>query len=77
MTRHAGAIHTLDYGLDLVITPDGTTRWKDVEDLNELRRSGRMTLEEIGEVLEAAEQVSHDLAVEQRWWSRWDDWRPR
>ncbi len=76
MTRHAQAIDTLDYGLDLVVKPDGTTAWKDVEDLNQLRRIGRMTLEEIGEVLEAAEQVSHDLSVDERWWSRWDDWKP-
>ena len=35
-----------------------------------------MTLEKIGEVLEAAEQVSQELSVDQRWWAPWDEWRP-
>jgi len=39
-------------------------------------RTGRMTLSEIANVLEAAEQVSQSLSVGERWWSSWDNWRP-
>jgi len=76
LVRHPAAIDTLDYGLDLVIASDGTTTWKEVEDLSPMLRTGRMTLSEIANVLEAAEQVSQSLSVGERWWSSWDNWRP-
>jgi len=74
--RQVDAIDTLDYGLDLVLGPDGTSAWKDVEDLAPMLRSGRMTMTEVGAVLETAEQVSQSLAGNDRWWSAWDNWRP-
>lgn len=45
--RRPETIDTLDYNLALVIEADRSRKWKDVEDLNALRRVGRMTLEEI------------------------------
>jgi len=74
--RHDGAFDTHDYGLDLIINPDGSTMWKDVEHLNRMRSEGRMTLDEIGAVLEAAELVTQALDRGDRWWARWDDWSP-
>lgn len=76
LVRRVDAIDTLDYGLDLVLRIDGTTAWKDLEDLAPMIRTGRMTVPEVVNVLEAAEQVSHDLATGERWWSAWDRWRP-
>jgi len=76
LVRHVDAIDTLDYGLDLVLGPNGTRRWKDVEDLASMLRTGRMSTTELVEVLEAAEQVSQSLAGNIRWWSSWDNWRP-
>lgn len=76
LVRQVDAIDTLDYGLDLVLEPDGTRRWKDVEDLAPMLRTGRMSITEMVEVLEAAERVSQSWAGNNRWWSSWDDWRP-
>lgn len=76
LVRHVDAIDTLDYGLDLVLGPDRTRHWKDVEDLAPMLRTGRMTVTEMLEVLEAAEQASQSCDANNRWWSSWDDWRP-
>lgn len=76
LVRQADAIDTLDFGLDLIIEQDGARRWKDVEDLAPMLRSGRMTVAEMMSVLKAAEQVSRSLADNNRWWSTWDTWTP-
>lgn len=76
LVRQPDAIDTLDFGLDLVIDPDGACRWKDVEDLAPMLDSGRLNTTELTSVLAAAEQVSRSLAVNDRWWSPWDTWRP-
>ena len=47
LVRQVDAIDTLDYGLDLVLGLDGTTSWKDVEDLAPMLRTGRMTVSEV------------------------------
>jgi predicted RNA-binding protein associated with RNAse of E/G family len=75
LVRQADAIDTLDLGLDLVIHQDEAHTWKDVEDDVPVLSSGRMTVTEMINVLEAAEQVSRSLA-DNRWWSTWDTWRP-
>jgi uncharacterized protein DUF402 len=76
LVRQADAIDTLDFGLDLVIGRDGSRTWKDVEDLAPMLSSGRMTITDLLSVLEAAEEVSRNLAVDNRWWSAWDRWCP-
>lgn len=76
LVRQVDAIDTLDYGLDLVLGLDGTTSWKDVEDLAPMLRTGRMTVATALSVLQAAEQVSRSLTDNERWWATWDEWRP-
>ena len=65
-----------DLQLDLVIDPDGTARWKDVEDLAPALASGRMDVEHLRPVLEAAAEVRALLDADDRWWAPWDQWSP-
>lgn len=74
--RRAEGYETGDHGLDLVIEPDGSRRWKDVEDLHHQRVEGRLGTDQVLAVLAAAAQVEADLDAGRRWWSRWDDWVP-
>lgn len=74
--RRGQAFETVDYGLDLLIEPDGSWVWKDVEGMNGMRREGRMTTAQIMDVLAAAESVVEDIGSNHRWWSSWDDWHP-
>jgi hypothetical protein len=76
VVRRADGIDVDDLQLDLVIEPDGTARWKDVEDLAPALASGRMDVEQLGHVLEAAAEVSALLERDDRWWAPWDDWTP-
>jgi hypothetical protein len=73
--RHDG-IEVDDHQLDLVVEPDGTRRWKDVEDLAPACASGRIDAAQLRAVLEAATEVSDRLAGDDRWWRSWDDWVP-
>ena len=65
-----------DLQLDVVIDPDGTWRWKDVEHLAPTLASGRITQDELLATLAAAAQVADLLERDDRWWSGWDDWAP-
>lgn len=76
VVRRADGIDTDDHQLDLIVDPDGTTRWKDVEDLAPALTSGRMDAEQVRSVLEAAAEVTDRLARGDRWWAPWDDWMP-
>ncbi len=76
VTRWEGGFDTDDHGLDLIVRPDGTREWKDVNDLSTMRREGRSTDQQILDVLEAAEEVWDLLDQDQRWWSPWDSWEP-
>ncbi len=76
IARRADSFDTGDYGLDIVIDPDGSWQWKDVDDLDEMLRSGRVTAEEADGVRRSAEQVAEDLDDDRRWWSPWDTWSP-
>lgn len=76
VVRHEDSFDTDDYGLDLIVHPDGRREWKDVEDLHVQRVEGRTTLETVGLVLEEANRVIDLLEADDRWWSRWDDWTP-
>jgi len=74
--RVADGVEINDLQLDLVIDPDGSWRWKDVEDLGPSLASGRISAEELRHVLDAAAEVADLLERDERWWSPWDDWTP-
>lgn len=74
VVRRPDGFDTDDYGLDLIVAPDGSPTWKDVDDLSAMVRSGRMTERRVLDVLAAAEEVAHLLEHDQRWWSGWDSW---
>lgn len=75
-TRRDGLIETGDYGLDLIVRPNGEREWKDVEDLHHQRAEGRITQEVVADVLQAAAGVVELLDSDDRWWSPWDTWTP-
>lgn len=76
VVRDDKGFHTDDYGLDLIIEPDGRMVWKDVEDLDAMRESGRMTADEVLAVLAAAREVTDEIRRGHRWWAAWDGWTP-
>ena len=76
IVRRENAIETDDYGLDLVLHPDGRREWKDVEDLHHQRTEGRTSVETVLHVLSVAAEVVSLLDVGERWWSPWDQWSP-
>ena len=71
-----GGIDTDDLELDLVIDPDGTRMWKDVEHLHARLEEGRMTESDLRQVLAAAADLTRLLDRDERWWAPWDDWVP-
>ncbi|MGZ8738699.1 MAG: DUF402 domain-containing protein [Nocardioides sp.] len=76
VVRRKGGFDIDDHGLDLVIEPDGTAVWKDVERLHELRQSGQLNGNQLLGVLAAAHEVTELLRTDRRWWSAYDDWSP-
>lgn len=74
--RTAAGVEVNDLQLDIVIAPDGSWRWKDVQDLSPSLASGRITQEELLSVLAAAAQVAELLDRDERWWAPWDEWSP-
>jgi hypothetical protein len=76
VVRTGDGIEVNDLQLDLVIEPDGTWRWKDVEDLGPALASGRIDLYELRGVLDAAPDVVDRIEGDDRWWSAWDGWTP-
>ena len=74
--RRPDGIDIDDLQLDLVIEPDGASRWKDVEDLAPALAAGRMDAEQLRHVLDAAADVAALLERDDRWWAPWDDWSP-
>lgn len=76
VARTADGIDVNDLQLDLVLDPDGSWRWKDVEDLGPCLASGRIDLTELRGVLDAAPLVVELLERDERWWAAWDAWTP-
>ncbi|KRF16698.1 hypothetical protein ASG90_10605 [Nocardioides sp. Soil797] len=74
--RTGQAVETHDFGLDLIVHPDGRREWKDVEDLHHQRITGRITSGVVDQVLGAAAELVELLDADRRWWSNWDDWTP-
>ena len=73
VVRDANSFDVNDLQLDLLIAPDGTLRWKDVEDLAPALASGRMDRAQLDAVLEAAANVADALERGNRWWT----WKSR
>ena len=76
MVRDDDGFDTDDHGLDLIVHPDGRREWKDVEHLHVQRVQGRIDLDTVGAVLEAADGVVDLLDADDRWWAEYDDWVP-
>lgn len=76
ITRGATEFDTVDYGLDIVIDPSGSWRWKDRADPAAYTASGRMSPAELEAVLRSAATVAGDLEEGRRWWAAWDEWTP-
>ena len=74
--RSNDGIDTDDLELDLVIDPDGTRHWKDVDQLAPRLAEGRFDVPTLLRVLETATELSDLLDRDERWWAPWDDWRP-
>lgn len=74
--RVPGGIEINDLQLDIVISPDGAWRWKDVQDLGPSLAAGRITDDELHHVLDEAAVVADLLDRDDRWWAPWDDWSP-
>lgn len=72
-TKH---IDTDDYGLDLIIEPDGRLVWKDVTDLHHQQVEGRITADTALRVLAAAAQLEEEIELGHLWWRDWSDWSP-
>lgn len=76
IVRHSNAFDTDDHGLDLIVYPDGTRSWKDVDDLHRQRAEGRIDLNTVGRVLAAAAEVTDLLDTDSEWWWPWATWKP-
>jgi hypothetical protein len=76
VVRHSDSFDTGDYGLDIVLDDDGSWSWKDVDDLDAMLASGRVTQEEADGVRRAAERVAADLDAGRHWWPDWSGWTP-
>jgi hypothetical protein len=76
VVRRPDGVDIDDHQLDLVVEPDGTRRWKDVEDLGPALASGRIDARQLRTVLDAAAEVVDRLDRDDRWWTPWDDWSP-
>jgi len=76
--RVAEGFETFDQELDLVLSPDGTYRWKDVEEFEQLALAGRLPPEEVAAVRAEAVKVAAALDRGERWWDEsWAAWQPR
>ncbi|RNI23947.1 DUF402 domain-containing protein [Flexivirga caeni] len=75
--RTKAGVDTDDHGLDIVIAPDGSWRWKDIADLHHQRAQGRIDAQTVLDLLAAAADVEQLLIDGTRWWGDWDGWTPR
>lgn len=76
VVRTPDGFDTDDHGLDLIVWPNGSREWKDVDHLSAMLREERMTEHQVVGVLHAAAEVYDALSRGERWWSEWDDWQP-
>jgi hypothetical protein len=76
--RRPGAVDTLDHGVDILVSADGTWSWKDLDDVAAQVASGRLTEPEAAEVWREAGRVAALLDGDPagHWWAAWSGWRP-
>jgi hypothetical protein len=68
---------TQDLELDIVVSPDGSWRYKDDERLEGWIERGRWTAAEVAEIRSEARRIGGLLENGDRWWSEeWAAWRP-
>ena len=67
--RSSGSLDYVDDKLDLVVSPDGSVRWKDEDELEQAARAGLL---DANAVRAEAERVLADPP----WPTGWEDWRP-
>ncbi len=68
---------TQDLELDIVVSPEGSWRYKDDERLEGWIERGRWTAAEVAEIRSEARRVGELLDDGKRWWSEdWAAWRP-
>ncbi|CAN5126355.1 hypothetical protein BH09ACT12_BH09ACT12_23460 [soil metagenome] len=75
-TPDGRGIDTDDLELDLVVDPDGTRHWKDVEYLTARLAEARFDVPTLLRVLDTAATLTDLLDRDDRWWAAWDDWAP-
>jgi uncharacterized protein DUF402 len=76
--RVPAGFETFDQELDLIVRPDGSYRWKDVEEFEQLARAGRLPPGEAAAVRAEARRVAAALDRGERWWDEsWAGWQPR
>ncbi|MGH9135433.1 MAG: DUF402 domain-containing protein [Acidimicrobiales bacterium] len=75
--RDDSGIVTQDHVLDLVVAPDRTVQWKDVDELEGAVVAGRYTQAEADSFLEHARDVEKLIAAwESPFCDGWERWRP-
>jgi Protein of unknown function (DUF402) len=75
--RTAIGFDTQDLELDIVISPDGSWRWKDDELLDPWVERGRWTAAEVAAIRAEGARVAAELEAGRRWWSdEWATWEP-
>ena len=75
--RTAIGFDTQDLELDLVVSVDGSWRFKDDEHLDPWVERGRWTAEEVATIRAEGRRLGAELDAGRRWWSDdWAAWRP-
>jgi len=68
---------TQDLELDLVVSPDGSWRLKDDDQLDPWIARGRWTAAEVAKIRAEGTRLGAELDAGRRWWSdEWASWRP-
>lgn len=76
LTRGDASFDTEDYGLDMIVRPDGSWVWKDVDDPDLQVEEGRTTPALRRELWRHAAALADALDAGKRWWFDWDGWTP-
>lgn len=75
--RTAIGFDTMDLELDIVIAPDGSWEFKDVDLLWQRHDEGRFPLLEVRRILELGDAIGGMLDAGEWWWDRsWTEWEP-
>ena len=75
--RTSIGVDTQDLELDVVLSPDGSWRFKDDERLEPWIERGRYTTAEVAAVRAEGGRIATELDAGRRWWSDdWLGWRP-